>query len=128
MSGAHRFDGDRVVAQPAHTTKAAPRINKAAEFVETIERLMDHNRALAEQNETLRITMSELHRTLIMQNRQLDEEHALFRAALTTLGAFRQCLVCGEIKPRDLFRTLIRGGIARKCAACEATPRRRIAY
>jgi len=107
------------VAYPAHPTKAAPRINKAAEFVETIERLMDDNRALAEQNETLRTHIRELHRTLIIQNQQLDEQQILLRAALTTLGAFRQCQACGEIKPRDLFRTLLRGGIARYCKACE---------
>jgi hypothetical protein len=107
------------VARRAHATKAAPRINKAAEFAQTIERLMDHTRTLAEQNETLRINISELHRTLIIQNRQLDEQNALLRAALTTLGAFRQCSACGEIKPRDLFRTLPGVGIARNCKACE---------
>ena len=82
MIAAYRFDGDRTVAQPAHAHKAAPRINKAGAFLETIERLMDHNRALAEQNETLRINMNALHRTLIIQNHQLDEQYALFRAAL----------------------------------------------
>jgi hypothetical protein len=96
--------------------------NKAAKLVKTIEQLTNHNRALAEQTENLRIKISELHRTLIIHNRQLDEQNALFRAALTTLGAFRQCQACGEIKPRDLFRTLLRGGIARNCKACE--PRR----
>jgi hypothetical protein len=107
------------VAQPIHATAAAPRINKATEFAEAIQRLMDHNRALGEQNEALRINISELHRTLITQDRQLAEQHALLLAALTTLGAFRECQACGEIKPRDLFRTLLRGGIARNCNACE---------
>jgi hypothetical protein len=112
------------VAQPAHATKAAPRINKVGELVQAIERLIDHNRALAEQNKSLRTDINELHRALIIQNNRLDEQHALFRAALTTLGAFRQCQACGEIKPRDLFRTLLRGGIARNCKACERGARR----
>ncbi|HTV30241.1 MAG TPA: hypothetical protein VMF32_20975 [Xanthobacteraceae bacterium] len=107
------------MAQPARAVKTGPRINTATKLVKIIEQLADYNRALADQNETLRINISELHRALTIQNQQLNQQHALFRAALTTLGAFRQCQACGELKPRDLFRALQRGGIARNCKACE---------